>query len=135
MDFESKIARREISELLWDMEKTVGTAESCTGGRIAEAIIAIQVGWMEEFAKKYPHMAGNARRIHTSEDTPYDTSYETYLRGELGTYSDDTLYLYGRFVVGLERQGKNLAYMIMDNTAKLYGYRDVKDAEEKLSYS
>ena len=102
---------------------------------IAEAIVAIQEGWMEEFAKKYPHMAGNARLIHTSEDTPYDTSYETYLRGELGTYSDDTLYLYGRFVVGLERQGKNLAYMIMDNTAKLYGYKDVRDAETKLEYS
>lgn len=41
MDFESKIASREISELLWDMEKTVGTAESCTGGRIAEALIAV----------------------------------------------------------------------------------------------
>ena len=41
MDFESKLTSREISELLWDMEKTVGTAESCTGGRIAEAIIAI----------------------------------------------------------------------------------------------
>ena len=41
MDFEAKIISREISELLWDMEKTVGTAESCTGGRIAEAIIAV----------------------------------------------------------------------------------------------
>ena len=41
MDFEAKITSREISELLWDMEKTVGTAESCTGGRIAEAIIAV----------------------------------------------------------------------------------------------
>lgn len=41
MDFESKVISREISELLWDMEKTVATAESCTGGRIAEAIIAI----------------------------------------------------------------------------------------------
>ena len=41
MDFESKITSREISEILWDMEKTVSTAESCTGGRIAEAIIAI----------------------------------------------------------------------------------------------
>jgi nicotinamide-nucleotide amidase len=41
MDFESKIVSREISELLWDMEKTVGTAESCTGGRIAEALISI----------------------------------------------------------------------------------------------
>ncbi len=41
MDFESKITSREISELLWEMEKTVGTAESCTGGRIAEAIISV----------------------------------------------------------------------------------------------
>lgn len=41
MDFEAKIISREVSELLWDMEKTVGTAESCTGGRIAEAIISV----------------------------------------------------------------------------------------------
>lgn len=41
MDFESKIISREISQLLWEKEKTVGTAESCTGGRIAEAIIAV----------------------------------------------------------------------------------------------
>lgn len=27
--------------LLWEKEKTVGTAESCTGGRIAEVIIAV----------------------------------------------------------------------------------------------
>ena len=41
MDFEGKIISREISQLLWEREKTVGTAESCTGGRIAEAIIAV----------------------------------------------------------------------------------------------
>ena len=41
MDFESKVMSREVSELLWDMEKTVGTAESCTGGRIAEAIMSV----------------------------------------------------------------------------------------------
>ena len=41
MDFESKIISREISQLLWEVEKTVGTAESCTGGRIAEAIISV----------------------------------------------------------------------------------------------
>ena len=32
---------RELSELLWETGKTIGTAESCTGGRIAEAIIAV----------------------------------------------------------------------------------------------
>ena len=41
MDFESKIISREVSQLLWEQEKTVSTAESCTGGRIAEALIAI----------------------------------------------------------------------------------------------
>ena len=41
MDFEAKVISREVSELLWEMEKTVGTAESCTGGRIAEAIISV----------------------------------------------------------------------------------------------
>ena len=40
MDCESKIISREISQILWELEKTVGTAESCTGGRIAEAMIA-----------------------------------------------------------------------------------------------
>lgn len=99
---------------------------------IQEEIIKIQVGWMEEFADKYPKMAGNARSIHTSEDTPYNTSYETYLRGELGTYSEETLILYGRFIVSVQQAGKNLAYEIMNQTALLYGYESVEDAEEKL---
>lgn len=41
MDFENKILSREISQLIWETGKTLGTAESCTGGRIAEAIISI----------------------------------------------------------------------------------------------
>ena len=41
MEFESKIISREISQLLWEREQTLSTAESCTGGRIAETIIAV----------------------------------------------------------------------------------------------
>lgn len=99
---------------------------------IQEEIIRLQVEWMEEFAKEYPKMAGNARSIHTSEDNAYNTSYETYLRGELGTYSEETLIRYGRFVVDIQKNGGNLAYNIMNNTAKLYGYESVEDAESKL---
>ena len=99
---------------------------------IAEEIIRIQVDWMEAFAKEYPKMAANARSIHTSEDSAYNTSYETYLRGEIGTYSEQTFVLYGRFVTELAAKGGNLAYEIMDNTARLYGYADVKDAEKRL---
>ena len=41
MDFESKVISREVSEILWETEKTVSTAESCTGGRIGEAMVAV----------------------------------------------------------------------------------------------
>lgn len=99
---------------------------------IQEEIIKIQVGWMEEFAEHYPKMAGNARSIHTSEDTPFNTSYETYLRGELGTYSETTFILYGRFITGLLKENRNLAYETMENTAKFYGYDSLEKAEKGL---
>lgn len=99
---------------------------------IQEAIIRIQVAWMEEFAGKYPKMAGNARNIRTEEDNAYNTSYETYLRGEMSTYSENTFVLYGRFITELMREGRNLAYEIMRNTAQLYGYESVEDAEARL---
>ncbi|MDD6812078.1 MAG: DUF4125 family protein [Lachnospiraceae bacterium] len=100
--------------------------------QIIEEIVKIQVGFMEELAERYPMVAGTARSIHTYEDTPYDTSYETYLRGELGTYSDETLQLYGRFIVSLASKGDNLAMRIMEHTAELYGYTSLDELEERL---
>ena len=41
MDFESKIISRQIGDILYASGLTIGTAESCTGGRISEAFIAI----------------------------------------------------------------------------------------------
>ena len=99
---------------------------------IIEEIVKIQVDWMEEFAARYPKAAGNARSIHTAEDTPYNTSYETYLRGEVSTYSDETLDLYGRFIARLCMENKNLAQMTMANTAFFYGYASLDDLEAKL---
>ena len=105
---------------------------SDTKKAIVDQIADIQVGWMEDFAAKYPKAAGNARKIHSSEDTITDTSYETYLRGELMTYSDKTLSLYGQFIVKLAGTGKNLAFMIMENTARAYGYDGLDALENSL---
>jgi len=98
--------------------------------RIIEQICGMQVGWMEEFAAEYPALADNARSIHTAEDNPFDTSYETYLRGELGTYSDKMLELYGRYIVDYARNNKNLAHDIMLNNVKMYGYGSLEEAEQ-----
>lgn len=98
---------------------------------IMEEIIRLQVQWMEEFAAQYPGLAQNARLIHTSEDTPFDTSYETYLRGELGTYSDKMLELYGRYIVVHAQNGVNVAREIMWNTIQFYGYSSFEEALQK----
>lgn len=99
---------------------------------IVNQIAEIQVDWMEDFAKEYPKMAGNARSIRSLTDTPFNTSYETYLKGELMTYSDRTLGLYGKWIVRLKQQNENLAKSIMNNTALLYGYKSLEAAEHAL---
>ena len=40
MDIEIKAISKEINLLLWKNDETLSTAESCTGGRIAESIVA-----------------------------------------------------------------------------------------------
>lgn len=97
---------------------------------MVEQIVAIQVGWREEFAEKYPHLSGQARIIHTSEDTLYDISFETYLRGELKTYSMQTLVLYGRRIVAFVQEQKNMTEEIMRYTTAFYGYKTLEDAEQ-----
>lgn len=99
---------------------------------IIEAIVEIQVKWDEEFAKAYPRLSGQGRSIHTGEDNLYNTSSETYLRGELSTYSDRTLGLYGAFVADYAKRGENLIKDTVKNTALLYGYSSLEAAEEAL---
>ncbi|MEZ3471653.1 MAG: DUF4125 family protein [Lachnospiraceae bacterium] len=98
---------------------------------IVEQIVTLQVKWMEEFAAQYPNLAEDARAIHTAEDLAYDTSYETYLRGELRTYSDRMLEMYGRYIVAHAQAGKNVACEIMKNTVQFYGYQDLETANAK----
>ncbi len=97
-----------------------------------ENIVKTQVAMMETFAEKYPKMAGNARSIHTYEDSAYNTSYETYLRGELLSYSLKSVLEYEKMINDIKAQGKNIAELIMTNTALLYGYAGIKEAEDSL---
>ncbi len=96
---------------------------------VIEQIVNIQVEWMEDFAARYPYLAENARSIRSSEDQMWNTSYETYLRGEISTYSDKMLQLYGAYVLEYARSGRNLTFAIMENSAHLYGYESLDAAE------
>jgi len=98
-----------------------------------ETIIAQQVAWRVEFAASYPLMSSQARLIRTAEDTPYETSFETYLRGELGTYSAATLQAYQNMIEAYASKGENITAATMNHTAMLYGYASLAEAESKLA--
>lgn len=101
--------------------------------KLIEIIIRIQLKWTEELAKKYPNLSGKGRSIYSHEDREDVTSFETYLRGELETYSKETIDLYYEYVQRLEYQEKNLNIMIMENTVYAYGYDSLETAEKATS--
>ena len=94
-----------------------------------EQIILTQVKWADDFRNHYPHLGLAMRVLKTSEDTAENTSFETYLRGELSTYSDDTFAKYQRFVNNLRAENLNLTQMIITNTVRMYGYDSLESAE------
>lgn len=100
--------------------------------RIIDAIVEIQTNMMADFALKYPKLANNARSVSSDDDNMFNTSSQTYLKGEISTYSDKMLELYGRFVVKIQSEEKNIAEETIKNTVKLYGYESLDEAEERI---
>ena len=72
---------------------------------IINKIVKQECTWAEELMDKYPDTK-LARPIHSSQDTPDTISSESYSRGELATYSKETLKLYLQDI--LEMKAKDL---------------------------
>jgi len=70
MELESKILSREIQSRLYSEGMTLGTAESCTGGRIAEAIVAVP-GASDYFKGGIVSYTDDVKQrlLHVSEET------------------------------------------------------------------
>ncbi|NEG78071.1 DUF4125 family protein [Bifidobacterium avesanii] len=98
-----------------------------------EAVIRRQVAWAADFRARYPHLGEAMRVLTTAEDTPDKTSFETYLRGELGTYSDRTLALYEVMVEARRKAGENLTELTILNTVRIGGFDGLDDAEAQLA--
>ena len=99
---------------------------------LAASICQTQVSWQEELADRWPYLAHRGRAIHSREDSSRVTSFETYLWGELQTYSERTLRLYAGYVEELKQKGENLNQLILENTVTQYGYHSLDEAEVSL---
>lgn len=96
-----------------------------------EQIISKRVKWEEDFAKKFPALHDTARPIHTSQDTQWETSFETYARGEISTFSDKTVDLYLKMVEDMDSKGQNLSEITVLYMVKFYGYESLEKANER----
>lgn len=98
---------------------------------LTDLICAAHVEWQEELAKRYPCLSGQGRPIRKEADGPGITSFETYLRGELLTYSVETLRLYAALVEHSQKERVNLCEQILRNTVLQYGYPSLEAAEAR----
>ena len=97
---------------------------------LIDAIADIQYQWQTEMFKQYPNVMAGARPLSEESDTPSRTSFETYLKGELETYSDNTLALLHRDLGALAEKGMNGSKMVYERLVREMGYSSLDEVEE-----
>lgn len=100
---------------------------------LIERIVAIVLEWERELMAKFPHILKQGRPLLRAADTPRVTSLETYLRGELATYSLKTVELYLANVLKQQSENINGSEITLSHTMRQYGFDSLEEANDKLS--
>lgn len=100
--------------------------------QLIDEITMTVLEWEEELLVKYPNIRERGRPTHSIEDSPFVTSIETYLRGELATYSTKTLKLYQENIQRQKHENINGSEITLQYMVKAYGYSSLEEANEKL---
>jgi hypothetical protein len=95
-------------------------------------IVSIVLKWERELLEKYPCVVKRGRPISSDEDSPGVISLETYLKGELATYSLRTLEFYLEHVKQQDSNGVNGSAIIRAQTVKQYGFDSLDEANKRL---
>jgi hypothetical protein len=97
---------------------------------LIERIIEIQTAWQKDMFARYPHLMGGARAIESHQDTDLYTSFESYLRGELETYSGNTLRSLYEDIERYRQDHQNMNEQLYDFLVKDLGYESLDEAEK-----
>jgi hypothetical protein len=124
MQSTSPLEYEQIKHMIPDIEPAVKS--------LITEIMAAVLQWEDELLTKYPYVVGAGRPIRSSEDTPFVTSLETYLRSELSTYSQKTLKSYFDDIQKQKKDGINGAELTLEYTVKQYEYKSLSEANEIL---
>lgn len=89
----------------------------------------------KEFYEKFPYFSNNLRPLYKSGDTVYRASVETYLYGELSSYSKLTLLYLLDYIKELKENDENILYLINNDVCKLKNMGSLEILEEYLKYT
>ena len=92
-------------------------------------IVMVQMAWQKEMFSKYPALMSRGRPLTDTEKQQSDTSFKTYLRCELETYSLMTLTHFFRDIMVNRSQEKNMTEEIYTHMVSGLGYSDLEEAE------
>jgi hypothetical protein len=99
---------------------------------LIDNIVKIVLDWEEELSLEVPYILKKGRPLHASTDSFGVTSLETYLRGELSTYSKKTLELLYAHFLKEKSQNINGSKITMEFMVKKYGYQSLAEANEAM---
>ena len=97
-----------------------------------EEIVQLEMAWQRAMFRDYPAVMSGARPLTDDRTREEMTSFETYTRGELATYSPRTLGLLRRDLLAMRARGESLSEKIYGHLVRALGYASLEDAEKKL---
>lgn len=112
-----------------EIKDLIGEIDPASQDYIKE-IISIFLEWEKEFRFEFPYLSSISRPVFSSEDSFSLTSFETYLKAELATFSPNTLRLYYNYIKKLAQNNINLSKQIQLNIVKQYGYDSLQKAND-----
>lgn len=124
MESTAPLEYEEIKNLLVDIDSF--------SQKYIEKIIPIFLKWEKEFRSEYPYLSSVSRPVLSSEDYLFSTSFETYLKAELSTYSSNTLLLYYNFIKKNAENNINLSRQIQSNIVAKYGFNSLQEANDLI---
>lgn len=97
---------------------------------LQEVLVALMMRWTRSVEQQYPDFVSRGRKLSSAQDTARDTSSETYLRGELSTYSDRTIVLYAQMLLEAMERKENPVERNLANMVGFYGYDSLNSANK-----
>jgi hypothetical protein len=109
-----------------------GLVPSPNSDPIIDDIVRLQIIWQNEMFRKCPALMSNARPLADEGESEQTTSFETYTRAELETYSSRTVQLLLADLLLKLEKGVNMSEEVYEFLARESGYPSLVEAERRL---